>query len=518
MVFSPVFQNRILCWSTCGGTSTVGQRCCPAGWSEEDTISGRGVHYHWEKALLVCCRRSAWVVERCGRTRTSPPWTPRSSSRPLRPSTLTSSGSDHPWVLRFSRTQHQLDQAIWQNRWGHFVRCEAKDCHFWGFGHNVKIKQQLNCCQHCEKCRKKSAGRAVRGLNSLWARDQGKNISTKEFFIEFSKRSWSPEKTAGISTRVLKWTSWETLWKLIVSCVLVVCDCRRFVATLSCLWMALTAWTSTRAPWVSSQSNECHSHLPLFKGLAVNPLIRGRIWPLHTRVKPYANVSFVCWVGHCGGKCSCFRIPAKCFEGWSKSLSDQLLECNSWGPVHTRLRTPHNRHHANNGKQCCIWSVCVHTALSNIKGVFTQICPFSTSTSCVNWALARKDLKSVNVFCTVGDCWLLAAVACLSTNEKLLHRVIPPEQGFSDGYAGMNLSHISTRFPPSSSGVAHSVTPSSPLCQVLDAGAGMHTFTRFCRMEMTDVCSLTPPALKSCTTVLPSHVFVEPSPEKLGNV
>ena len=37
----------------------------------------------------------------------------------------------------------------------------------------------------------------------------------------------------------------------------------------------------------------------------------------------------------------------------------------------------------------------------------------------------------------LGDCWLLAAVSCLATNERLLHRVIPDEQNFTDNYAGM---------------------------------------------------------------------------------
>lgn len=42
------------------------------------------------------------------------------------------------------------------------------------------------------------------------------------------------------------------------------------------------------------------------------------------------------------------------------------------------------------------------------------------------------------ILCTlVGDCWLLAAVANLTLNERLFSQVVPTDQGFKDKYCGI---------------------------------------------------------------------------------
>ncbi|KAA0187499.1 Calpain family cysteine protease [Fasciolopsis buskii] len=42
----------------------------------------------------------------------------------------------------------------------------------------------------------------------------------------------------------------------------------------------------------------------------------------------------------------------------------------------------------------------------------------------------------------LGDCWLLAAIACLSMNEKLFAQIVPDDQDFSSGYCGLFRFHF----------------------------------------------------------------------------
>ncbi|KAJ3580657.1 hypothetical protein NHX12_034286, partial [Muraenolepis orangiensis] len=79
---------------------------------------------------------------------------------------------------------------------------------------------------------------------------------------------------------------------------------------------------------------------------------------------------------------------------------------------------------------------------------FKELAPNSAKTKGVEW-LRPSELSDNPAFIVggatrtdicqgaLGDCWLLAAIASLTLNETLLHRVVPHGQGFQEQYAGI---------------------------------------------------------------------------------
>uniref|UniRef100_A0A8C1CP50 calpain-2 n=1 Tax=Cyprinus carpio carpio TaxID=630221 RepID=A0A8C1CP50_CYPCA len=79
---------------------------------------------------------------------------------------------------------------------------------------------------------------------------------------------------------------------------------------------------------------------------------------------------------------------------------------------------------------------------------FKELAPYSSKTRGVEWMRPTElcddpqfivDGASRTDICqgALGDCWLLAAIASLTLNERLLHRVVPHGQSFQDDYAGI---------------------------------------------------------------------------------
>ncbi|CAG09503.1 unnamed protein product [Tetraodon nigroviridis] len=125
---------------------------------------------------------------------------------------------------------------------------------------------------------------------------------------------------------------------------------------------------------------------------------------------------------------------------------------------------------------------------------YQELGPYSAKTRGVVWKRPKElcpDPKFIDGGATrtdicqgvLGDCWLLAAIASLTLDQRILARVVPPDQTFAEDYAGIFHFQITSAYETEAvtalklvKGHAYSVTGAEEVCEGAQPGQPAQRF------------------------------------------